>query len=328
MMWRSPREPFALDLGHHATLHCVGVPVHHAEVTTLSMAESSIVSAAGDGGRGEELERSVRFRPCIDLHEGKVKQIVGSTLSATGETTSTLETNFETTKSSADFAKMYERDGLRGGHVIMLGGGCEEAALAAIKAFPGGLQVGGGVNPSNAIKYLDAGASHVIVTSYVFKDGEIDWERLEELRTAVGKDRLVLDLSCRRRPGGLELRDFMVVTNKWQKFTRFAVTRKNLERLAGYCDEFLVHGVDAEGKMCGVLEDLVSLLGDFSPRLVTYAGGASSLKDLDRVRELGRGRVDLTIGSALDIFGGDLRYDDVVLWQRQQEARKPVTSGV
>ncbi|CAN0041164.1 unnamed protein product [Ectocarpus sp. 12 AP-2014] len=323
------------------------------------MAKSNMVSAAGDGGRGEGLERSVRFRPCIDLHEGKVKQIVGSTLSATGETTSTLETNFETTKSSADFAKMYERDGLRGGHVIMLGGGCEEAALSAIKAFPGGLHVGGGVNPSNAMKYLDAGASHVIVTSYVFKfllsrallflvahatvsaylrvrflillnrnkDGEIDWERLEELRTAVGKDRLVLDLSCRRRPGGLERGDFLVVTNKWQKFTRFAVTQENLERLAGYCDEFLVHGVDAEGKMCGVLEDLVSLLGDFSPRLVTYAGGASSLEDLDRVRDLGRGRVDLTIGSALDIFGGDLRYDDVVLWQRQQEARKPITSG-
>eukprot|EP00752_Nemacystus_decipiens_P004862 g4425.t1 len=279
--------------------------------------------SVGDEGKAAPLpgRRAVRFRPCIDLHEGKVKQIVGSTLSATGETTTALETNFETTKSSADFAKMYERDALRGGHVIMLGGGCEEAALAAIRAFPGGFHVGGGVNPSNAMKYLDAGASHVIVTSYVFKDGEIDWERLEELRAIVGRDRLVLDLSCRRRPGGSETGDFLVVTNKWQKFTRFAVTKENLARLAGYCDEFLVHGVDAEGKMCGVLEDLVSLLGECSPRLVTYAGGASSLEDLDRVRELGAGRVDLTIGSALDIFGGKLAYGDVVRWQRQEESK-------
>ncbi|CAN0006950.1 unnamed protein product [Pylaiella littoralis] len=248
------------------------------------MANSNDDSVVAGGGQGGEMMRAVRFRPCIDLHEGKVKQIVGSTLSASGETTPGLETNFETAKSPADFAEMYKRDSLRGGHVIMLGGGCEEAALAAIRAFPGGFHVGGGVNPSNAMKYLDAGASHVIVTSYVFKDGEIDWDRLEEMRTAVGKNRLVLDLSCRRRPGGLEQGDFLVVTNKWQKFTRFPVTRENLERLAAYCDEFLVHGVDAEGKMCGVLEDLVSLLGDCSPRLVTYAGGASCLKDLDRIQ--------------------------------------------
>lgn len=263
----------------------------------------------------------MRFRPCIDLHEGKVKQIVGSTLSATGETTAALETNFETNKSSEDFASMYKRDALPGGHVIMLGKGCQEAAIAAIRAFPGGFHVGGGVNPSNAKSYLDAGASHIIVTSYVFKDGDIDWERLGELREAVGKERLVLDLSCRRRPGGRETGDFLVVTDKWQKFTRFAVTRENLERLAGYCDEFLVHGVDAEGKMGGVLEDLVSLLAECSPCLVTYAGGASSLADLERVRELGRGRVDLTIGSALDIFGGKLAYDDVVRWQRQEEQK-------
>ncbi|CAM9690004.1 unnamed protein product [Ascophyllum nodosum] len=279
---------------------------------------------AGGGGSGDiyDEKRSMRFRPCIDLHEGKVKQIVGSTLSATGEATASLETNFETSKSPADFARMYERDGLAGGHVIMLGKGCEEAALAAIRAFPGGFHVGGGINPSNASKYLDAGASHVIVTSYVFKNGDINWDRLEELRAAVGSDRrLVLDLSCRRRPGGEERGDFLVVTGKWQKFTSFAVTRENLERLGDCCDEFLVHGVDAEGKMCGVLEDLVSLLGKHSPRLVTYAGGASSIGDLDKVRTLGKGRVDLTIGSALDIFGGKLAYCDVVRWQRQEEAK-------
>ncbi|CAM9430332.1 unnamed protein product [Phaeothamnion confervicola] len=248
----------------------------------------------------------MRFRPCIDLHAGKVKQIVGSTLSDGGD--AALETNFETSRSAADFAAMYRDDGLPGGHVIMLGAGCEEAALAALAAYPGGMQIGGGIQPSSARRYLEAGASHVIVTSYLFRDGRLAWDRLEELRAAVGRDRLVLDLSCRRLPPA-----------EWQRYTDARLTRDTVARLATHCCELLVHGVEAEGKRCGILEDLVRTLGEWSPVPVTYAGGARGMEDLDRVRELGDGKVDLTIGSALDIFGGDVLYRDVVAWQRRQE---------
>ena len=262
----------------------------------------------------------MRFRPCIDLHCGKVKQIVGSTLSSEE---GSLRTNFETSKSSSDFASLYRSDRLPGGHVIMLGPGCEEAALAALSAYPMGLHVGGGINPSNAKRYLDAGASHVIVTSYVFKDGHIAWERLDELVSAVGKERLVIDLSCRRLPEAKRGGDsnFYVVTDKWQKYTDFALTPEGLARLAAMCDEFLVHGVDVEGMQCGILDDLVTFLGEYSPIPVTYAGGARSLEDLERVKVLGKGKVDLTIGSALDIFGGNLKYATVVDWQRGQETQ-------
>jgi phosphoribosylformimino-5-aminoimidazole carboxamide ribotide isomerase len=265
--------------------------------------------------------RQMRFRPCIDLHQGKVKQIVGSTLGAKSED---LKTNFETSKGSGYFADLYREDRLPGGHVIMLGPNCEEAALEALKAFPGGMHVGGGVSPSNATKYLDAGASHIIVTSYVFRNGQISWDRLEELVSVVGKERLVLDLSCRRLPEAQRGEDeqYYVVTDKWQKYTTFALTAESLKQLASYCDEFLVHGVDVEGMQCGILDDLVSFLGEHSPIPVTYAGGARSVADLDRVRSLGNGRVDLTIGSALDIFGGDLAYTSVVQWQRKVEEKQ------
>ena len=246
-----------------------------------------------------------RFRPCIDLHGGVVKQIVGATL-VDGETPTT---NFEAKISSAEFAKMYQKDGLYGGHVIMLGPGNEEASLAALSAFPGGMHVGGGINPVNASKFLEAGASHVIVTSYVFRDGKIDYDRLKEMVDAVGKERLVLDLSCRRREGGSE---YYVVTDRWQKFTDFVVCAESLQRLAQECDEFLVHGVDVEGLQSGIEEDLVALLGEHSPLPVTYAGGARTFEDLRRVERLGKGRVDLTIGSALDIFGGELSFSEVV----------------
>jgi len=253
----------------------------------------------------------MRFRCCIDLHHGQVKQIIGSSLRDDCEE---VQTNFETERSAADFASMYKADGLQGGHVIMLGPGNEEAALAALQAYPGGLQVGGGINPENAAKYLEAGASHVIVTSYVFRDGALDSERLDAMVKAVGKERLVLDLSCRNREG-----QYYVVTDRWQKFTDLEVNEQTLRELAGSCAEFLVHGVDVEGMRCGMLEDLVTLLGTCSPIPVTYAGGASCFEDLDRVKALGNGKVDLTIGSALDIFGGELQYNKVVEWDQQQK---------
>jgi len=187
-------------------------------------------------------------------------------------------------------------------------------AVSALQAYPGGLQIGGGITPENAADYLNAGASHVIVTSYVFRDGSLDAERLQEMLSAVGRDRLVLDLSCRRRDD-----DFYIVTDRWQNFTREVVNGETLDKLALSCDEFLVHGVDMEGKQAGIEADLIELLGNWSPIPVTYAGGATTLLDLDRVNELGVGRVDLTIGSALDIFGGDVPYQDVVAWQRLHE---------
>jgi phosphoribosylformimino-5-aminoimidazole carboxamide ribotide isomerase len=253
------------------------------------------------------------FRPCIDLHDGKVKQIVGGTL---GGSLEALRTNFVSEKSSAEYAALYRRDGLLGGHVILLGPGNEEAALSALAAYPAGLQVGGAVNLENAAGWLDAGATHVIVTSWVFQGGRIDFERLAQLKQKIGKDRLVLDLSCRRRGA-----DYWVVTDRWQTFTDVTVTGATLERLSQSCAEFLVHAVDVEGLCRGVDAALVEKLALWSPIPSTYAGGANSLADLELVSELGQGRVDLTIGSALDIFGGSgVRYNDVVAFNRRKSA--------
>jgi phosphoribosylformimino-5-aminoimidazole carboxamide ribotide isomerase len=249
------------------------------------------------------------FRPCIDLHEGKVKQIVGGTLGDSGP-----RTNFVSDRSAAWFAELYRRDGLAGGHVIMLGPGNETEARAALAAFPGGLQIGGGVNAQNARGWLDAGASHVIVTSWVFREGRVDWERLDELVKTAGKNRLVLDLSCRRRG-----ENYFVVTDRWQKFTETAITPETLRKLAGSCAEFLVHAVDVEGLCRGIDRELVEKLGQWTPIPATYAGGANSLADLEEVTRLGQGKIDLTIGSALDIFGGTgVRYDDVLKFNRRQ----------
>ncbi len=252
----------------------------------------------------------MKFRPCIDLHQGKVKQIVGGTLTDTAEG---LIENFVAEHDAAHYAELFKRDGLTGGHIIMLGPGNEAAALQGLRAYPGGLQVGGGIRPENAEQYLEAGASHVIVTSYIFSDGELDPKRLDAMVAAVGRERLVIDLSCRFKDG-----NYYVVTDRWQRFTSCIVGRKTLEELAGYCDEFLIHGVDVEGKRQGVQEDLVRLLGEWAPIPVTYAGGARSLEDLELVKRLGRGKVDLTIGSALDIFGGSLPYRSVLAWQASQ----------
>jgi phosphoribosylformimino-5-aminoimidazole carboxamide ribotide isomerase len=228
-------------------------------------------------------------------------------------------TNFETEQSPASYARMYRSDNLTGGHVISLGPGNEAAALSALSAFPGGMQMGGGITPENAQGYLKAGASHVIVTSYVFREGQIDLERLEQLVSAVGRRRLVLDLSCRKQGA-----DFWVVTDRWQRFTEVRIAPETLAWLADYCDEFLVHGVDVEGKQVGIEAELVEKLGAWSPIPVTYAGGASKLADLGLVKRLGQGRVDLTIGSALDIFGGEIRYQDVVAWQRREESNQAI----
>ncbi len=255
----------------------------------------------------------MRFRPCIDLRNGRVVQIVGSSLKDGDH--SDAVTNFETERSPADYARMYQADRLTGGHVIALGPGNQQAALTALAAYPGGLQMGGGITPDNARHYLEAGASHIIVTSYVFRDGAVDLERLKELAAIVGKERLVLDLSCRRRNN-----DFWVVTNRWQQFTEVRISPQTLAWLSDYCAEFLVHGVDVEGTRVGIDETLVKNLGEWAPIPVTYAGGAKTLADLDRVEALGRGKVDLTIGSALDIFGGEVKYRDVVAWQRQQKS--------
>ena len=249
----------------------------------------------------------MKFRPCIDLHQGNVVQIVGGSLQESDQ--SALTINFSSDLSAAEYARLYQKDGLSGGHVVSLGAGNQEAALHALEAFPGGLQYGGGVSPENAATYLNAGASHVIVTSYIFNSGKIDLEKLEKLLDVTGRDRLVLDLSCRQRDG-----DYYVVTDRWQTFTDEKVGPALLETLSVYCAEFLVHGVDVEGKQQGIEEDLISLLGMYSPLPVTYAGGVKRLSDLDLVQALGQGRVDLTIGSALDIFGGKVPYTDVLKW--------------
>jgi phosphoribosylformimino-5-aminoimidazole carboxamide ribotide isomerase len=250
------------------------------------------------------------FRPCIDLHEGKVKQIVGGTLNSS---TGALRTHFVSERPAEWYAELYRRDGLRGGHVIMLGPGNESAARAALAAYPDGLQLGGGISPDNALDWLKAGASHVIVTSWVFRDARLDWDRLAQLSGLVGKERLVLDLSCRRRG-----EDYVVMTGRWQKFTETALSRDLLERLSAWCAEFLVHAVDVEGLCRGIDKELVMKLSEWTPLPATYAGGANSLADLEEVSPLGRGKIDLTIGSALDIFGGaGVRYQDAVAFNRK-----------
>lgn len=250
------------------------------------------------------------FRPCIDLHEGRVKQIVGSSLT---DDPRALRTNFVSERPSSWFAEMFKRDGLRGGHIIMLGPGNETAAREALAAFPGGMQIGGGINLSNASDYLATGASHVIVTSWIFRDGRLDRERLRELVLAIGRERLVLDLSCRKRDG-----KYFVVMDRWQRFTDLEVNAASLGELSQSCAEFLIHAVAVEGLRLGMDMELIDKLAQWSPVPATYAGGANSLQDLEEVGRLGRGQIHLTIGSALDIFGGHgVRYADVVEFNRR-----------
>ncbi|MDI7740738.1 phosphoribosylformimino-5-aminoimidazole carboxamide ribotide isomerase [Lysinibacillus fusiformis] len=246
----------------------------------------------------------MEFRPCIDLHDGKVKQIVGSTL---GQENSGVVENFISENDSAYFANMFKRDGLTGGHVIMLGTGNEEAALLAMQTYPNGLQVGGGITAHNAKKYIDAGASHIIVTSYIFHDGQLDMDRLEKLNQTVGKEHIVLDLSCRKRDG-----KWFVVTDKWTKFSDFEVNETSIPYIEQFCSELLIHAVDVEGKRSGMQEELVQDLALWTSIPTTYAGGVRSLEDLQKFKDLSKGKLHVTIGSALDIFGGDLSYQEVV----------------
>ena len=244
------------------------------------------------------------FRPCIDLRAGRVVQIVGGTLSDNGAQT---VTNHVSDRSAADFAALYRRDGLRGGHVILLGPGNEDAARAALDAYPGGLQIGGGVTPENAGEWLDRGASHVIVTSYLFPGGVFTPDRLHAMTQSVGRSRLVVDLSCRRAPNGA----YYVATDRWRTLTDTRLSAKTIALFEASCAEFLIHAADVEGKCEGIDEELVRLLGEWVSLPTTYAGGARRLEDIARVEGLSGGRVDLTIGSALDIFGGSLvRYED------------------
>lgn len=256
-------------------------------------------------------DRIMKFRPCIDIHNGKVKQIVGGSLKDQGDQAAE---NFVSEQDAAFYAELYKKAGLKGGHVILLNGkdspnyeATKAQALLALKRYPRGLQIGGGICPENASEYLEAGASHVIVTSYVFKNGVISWENLEKIRNAAGKEHLVLDLSCRKKDG-----NYYIVTDRWQKFTEEQVTLDLMEKLGGYCDEFLIHAVDVEGKAKGVEVPLAKLLGEYKGHPVTYAGGVGSMEDIQILKQAARGKVDVTVGSALDLFGGTIPFTNLI----------------
>ena len=253
----------------------------------------------------------MEFRPCIDIHNGRVKQIVGGSLK---DKDNQAEENFVSQMDGAFYANMYKKAGIRGGHIILLNPVTSEyyestraQALLALHSYPGGLQLGGGITADNAAQFIEAGASHVIVTSYVFNNGRIDYNNLEKLVDAVGKSHLVLDLSCRKKDDS-----YYIVTDRWQKFTDEVITEELLDELSQYCDEFLIHAVDVEGKASGIEKELVSLLGDWGKIPLTYAGGVHSFEDLRLIKELGHNRVNVTIGSALDLFGGSMKFEDVI----------------
>lgn len=255
----------------------------------------------------------MKFRPCIDIHNGSVKQIVGGSLKDAGNS---AKENFVSEQDAAFFANLYRQEGLKGGHIILLNApdsefyaGTREQALRALEAYPGGMQVGGGITPENAETFLRAGASHVIVTSYVFSGGRIHYDRLRKMQETVGKEHLVLDLSCKKTERG-----YMVVTDRWQKQTQERVDAELLDRLADCCDEFLIHAVDVEGKAEGIETQLAALLGAWGKMTMTYAGGVHSYEDLELLRELGQNRLNVTIGSALDLFGGSMSWEKVLTY--------------
>lgn len=257
----------------------------------------------------------MEFRPCIDIHNGKVKQIVGGSLRDKGNQ---AKENFVSEMDGAFYAQSYRKEDIKGGHIILLNPVTSEhyeatkaQAMSALSNYPDGLQVGGGITAENANEFIEAGASHVIVTSYVFKDGKINYDNLNKLVQAVGKEHLVLDLSCRQREGS-----YFIVTDRWQKFTDETITTELLDELSEYCDEFLVHAVDVEGKSSGIETELVRLLGEWGKIPVTYAGGVHSFDDLRLVKELGRDKINVTIGSALDLFGGNMKFEEVLSYCR------------
>ena len=257
----------------------------------------------------------MKFRPCIDIHNGQVKQIVGGSLK---DDQNQAKENYTSNKEAAWFANLYKKDNLKGGHVILLNSKDSEffqatknQGIAALQSYPGGLQIGGGITADNAKEYIEAGASHVIVTSYIFEEGNFVESNLGKLVKRVGKNKVAVDLSCRKKDD-----NYYVVTHRWQRFSNMKLTYENMNRLANYCDEFLIHGVDVEGLSMGIEESLVKFLGEYQRESgipITYAGGIGSLEDLDRFKEISGGNLDITIGSALDIFGGKIPYDKVKL---------------
>lgn len=253
----------------------------------------------------------MEFRPCIDIHNGQVKQIVGGSLKDRGDQATE---NFVADKGADYYAKLYQKYGIKGGHIILLNPASSEyyeatkrQAMQALAAYPQGLQIGGGIHAENACEYLDAGASHVIVTSYVFKDGRINMEHLQKIYQAVGREHLVLDLSCRKKEDA-----YYIVTDRWQNYTEEIINEKTLDMLMAYCDEFLIHAVDVEGKAQGIETELVAQLGDWGKMPITYAGGVHTYDDIDLLKKLGKGKIHVTIGSALDIFGGSLSFEEVI----------------
>ncbi|WP_408071917.1 HisA/HisF-related TIM barrel protein [Butyrivibrio sp. JL13D10] len=345
----------------------------------------------------------MRFRPCIDIHNGQVKQIVGSSLSDIGDF---AKENFVSAQDAAFFARMYKEKGLYGGHIIVLNSADSpyyeasvEQALSALRETPGYLQVGGGITAKNAWKFLDAGASHVIVTSYVFKNGEVNYDNLKKLVSEVGKEHLVLDLSCRKwidnkdafcrseakrqaaeevepqyliageigaekktaeetepknliageitadkkkaeeiepknliageigadkkykgqndftadgKKCGHESGRYYIVTDRWQKMTSVELNEDTLDEFSSYCDEFLIHAVDVEGKQSGIEAELATMLGNWGKIPMTYAGGVHSLEDIEFLRSCAAGKLDVTVGSALEIFGGSIAIDELI----------------
>ena len=259
----------------------------------------------------------MEFRPCIDIHNGKVKQIVGGSLKDLGDR---AQENFVSEQDAAFYAKLYQKNSLKGGHISLLNASdspyyeaTKEQALSALRVYPGGLQVGGGITAENAAEYLAAGASHVIVTSYVFREGRIDYDRLDKLVQSIGKEHLVLDVSCKRAG-----EQYLVVTDRWQKLTEEAVDEALLKKLSAYCDEFLIHAVDVEGKARGIEQELVKFIGNYTGNPITYAGGVHSMEDLYLLKKLGQNRMNVTIGSALDLFGGSMKWEDVLTVCREK----------
>ncbi|KAI8928287.1 hypothetical protein BC831DRAFT_497491 [Entophlyctis helioformis] len=269
------------------------------------------------------------FRPCIDLHDGEVKQIVGASLS--DSTPSDLRTNFVSSQPPAYYAQLYRTHGLRGAHVIKLGPNNDEAARAALAAWPKGMQIGGGISIDNAQLWLDAGADKVIVTSWLFPDAKLSIDRLRLLSETIGRDALVVDLSCKRRvrspqdgPADAAAEpEWVVAMNKWQTPTNLVLSAESMAELAQYASEFLVHAADVEGLCQGIDEQLVERLAQWSTIPCTYAGGAKDLGDIELVDRLSQGRVDITYGSALDIFGGSgVKFDDLVAWNNSKQSQK------
>ncbi len=256
----------------------------------------------------------MKFRPCIDIHNGTVKQIVGGSLQ---DRDSQAQNNFVSSYDAGYYASMYQEDGLKGGHIILLNPvGSEwyekdvEQAALALQVYPKGLQLGGGINLENAEQFLDLGASHVIVTSFVFRNGMVDYDRLQSLSSLIGKNRLVLDLSCRYYSDG-----YYIVTDRWQNRTQERLNKETIERLEQYCDEFLVHAVDVEGKCAGIEKKVIEILTDSVSIPVTYAGGIHSIEDIAYIESAGKKRIDFTVGSALDLFGGSIPYQQIKNYQ-------------